>query len=58
MIKPFSTPGSDGLVEETGFVGRRACDVYKDGDADSVAFTISSFVFGGMAEGCEVKGFS
>jgi len=51
-------PESDRVIEENGFIGRKACDVYKDGDPNSVGFTISSLMFGGIDEGCEVKGFS
>lgn len=50
-------PKSDRIIEETGLIGRKACNVYKDGDPNSVGFTISSLMFGGMEEGCEVKGF-
>ena len=51
-------PESNVFIEEKGFIGRKACNVYKDGDPNSIGFTISSLMFGGMKEGCEVKGFS
>lgn len=52
------SPESDRIIEETGFIiGRKACNVYKDGDPNRVGFTISSLMFEGMKEGCEVKGF-
>ncbi|KAJ6004673.1 hypothetical protein N7540_013042 [Penicillium herquei] len=38
-------------------IGRNASDVYKDGNPDSVQFTISSLLFENIRSGCGVKSF-
>ncbi|KAK5189111.1 hypothetical protein LTR96_010892 [Exophiala xenobiotica] len=45
------------ILKERGNIGRMAHTLYKDGDPDSVDFTISSLLFGSMKESVEVKGF-
>ena len=45
------------IIEKRDFIGRKACDMYKDGDPSSVGFTISSLIFETMKKGCEVKDF-
>jgi len=51
-------PESNGFIEEKGLISQKACNVYKDGDPNSIGFTVSSLMFRGIKEGCEVKGFS
>jgi hypothetical protein len=48
---------SDRSIGKAGVIGRRACDLYEDGDPFSVSFTISSLMFESKDDGCEVKGF-
>jgi hypothetical protein len=38
-------------------IGRKPCELYKFGNPNSVAFTVSSLVFKSIKEGCEVEGF-
>ncbi|KAH6714551.1 hypothetical protein BKA61DRAFT_723325 [Leptodontidium sp. MPI-SDFR-AT-0119] len=44
-------------LDEKEMLGKKACDVYQDGDAHSVAFTISSLLFQKPTSRCEVSGF-
>ena len=52
-----SCPKSDPCIGNQGFLGRKACNLYEDGDPYSVEFTISSKLFEGKEVGCIVEGF-
>ena len=51
------SPKSNRFIEDKGLIGRKACNVYEDGEPNSVGFTISSLLFENLNEGCVVKGF-
>ena len=54
---PFLFEVSHQSVERNRLIGRKASDVYKDGNPESVRLTISSLMFDSMHKGCEVKSF-
>ncbi|KAM0794839.1 hypothetical protein BDR22DRAFT_814504 [Usnea florida] len=45
------------MLKQECLIGRKASQVYRDGDPSSVALTISSLLFTSMTEGCRVSDF-